>query len=304
MNWKQAPGMNNPPDLHASQSPSETEFGNRLLVLARSFSYPPTPDVSRSVARSRTDRYPGRSRRGLVLAIAVLVLVLAVGFAVPPVRAAVLNWIRIGAVQIFLRQPVTPSPQDLTAPAISISPQPRGSTAPILSASPTPLATIPPVVTPSVPPLTSILDLSGEVSLANAQSQANFPIRLPTYPSDLGQPDHVYFQDIDMGGGVVILVWMDPTHPNSVRQALSETVSAGIVFKKILTTSVTETTVAGQSAIWVDGPYLLNTLTAGMVTARLVDAGHTLVWTQADATYRLETDTDLDTAIHIAESLR
>ena len=56
--------------------------------------------------------------------------------------------------------------------------------------------------------LASILDLKGKTSLPAARARVDFPIRLPTYPPDLGSPDGVFLQDIN--GAVVVLVWLTP----------------------------------------------------------------------------------------------
>ncbi len=80
---------------------------------------------------------------------------------------------------------------------------------------------------------------------------------------------------------------------------LSETSAQNIIFQKIAPQSVENIRVNGQTALWVDAPYLLITGIQDEATmTRLVENGHTLIWTEGQLTYRLET------AIHIAESLR
>ncbi len=259
-------------------NPVEGAFASRLAAIAQAFAYPSTPDVREKVARRMGTR--PRPGRRVLIAAAALLLVLAVLFAVPPVRAAILDWIRIGAVKIFLVAPT----QTLTPTSLP------GKTE-------TPM----PTSLPSPTPLTSILDLSGETTLSQSQAQG-FPLLLPAYPPDLGKPDHVYVQDF--GGPVVILVWMDKKDPRAVRMSLSETNISGAIFQKIVPPSVVNTTVNGQPAIWVDAPYMLISGNGNYEMNRLIASGHTLIWTEGQITYRLETGDDLATAIKIAESLR
>jgi hypothetical protein len=163
----------------------------------------------------------------------------------------------------------------------------------------------PPTVTPTEPtPLASVLDLAGRTTLDNARQRAGFPVRLPSYPADLGLPQYVYLQNLD--GSAVELVWVDPQHPDRVRMALNELGSDTYVYK-IAPQVIQETQVHGQRALWTTGPYLLQ---IGPVSAqhnvlrRLVTASHTLIWTEGNITYRLESDVSLEEAVHIAESLR
>lgn len=260
----------------------EDEFEDRLVQAARMFVYPPAPDVSRAVTRRLATPRPGRVYRRLILAGVTLALIVVVIFAVPPVRAAVLDWIRLGAVRIFLVEPTqTPTP--------SITSQP---TLPALVPSEEPVPT----------PLRSVLDLSGETSLAKIQSDQGVKVGLPVFPPGLEQPDHVYYQV--EGWPVVVLVWMDRANPQAVGMVLSETNADAIVFQKIAPLSVQDTLVNGQHALWVEAPYMLLTGSGDMAQARLVENSHTLIWTKGAMTYRLETLVDLETAVRIAESIK
>ncbi len=272
--------MIDPSDNFAG-SPGDQGTGNfegRLLSIAQAFTYPPTPDVRQPVIR-RLARRPTSGRRWLAAVIALL-FVLVVLFAVPPVRAAILDWIRIGAVKIFLVAP-TQTPTLTSLPGETETPRPTNL--------------------PTPTPLTSILDLAGETSLSLAQAQG-FSLLLPAYPPDLGKPDHVYVQDF--GGPIIILVWMEKTQPPKVRLSISETNTSGAIFQKIAPTTIENTTVNGQQAVWVDAPYMLITGSGDYVMDRLIAQGHTLVWSDGQMTYRIETGDDLSTAIKIAESLR
>jgi hypothetical protein len=255
----------------------------RLQQLARHFPYPPTPDMTSRVRAQLAEgsrRKPGLPPRRLAWAALVVLLVLAGLLAVPQVRAALVEYLQIGAVRIFLIEPTpTPTPTPLAA---SSEEKP---------------------ITPTPTPLASLLDLAGETTLAEATEQAGFTIRLPTYPPDLGQPDHVFLQQI--GGPVVVLVWLDPAQPEQVRLSLQQ-LGPGTFAEKGNPGQVQETTVNGQRALWAEGPYVLQFRRGNRVDydfRRLVE-GRVLIWAEGDITYRLETDLALPEAVRVAESLR
>jgi hypothetical protein len=208
---------------------------------------------------------------------AAAALILAMLLAVPPVRATVLEFLRIGAVRIFLASTPTSFP---TAPTV-------GTPGPIASR-----------------PLASALDLAGETTLAQARQQTAFAIRLPSYPQDLGQPDRVFVQDL--GGTAVVLVWMDPNNRGQVRLSLHE-LGPGIDVQKNQPPAIERITVRGQPAVWTAGPYMLEIYSGKPgeheEAARRLVTGHVLVWAEGEITYRLETDLLLDEAVRVAESL-
>jgi hypothetical protein len=204
--------------------------------------------------------------RAIAAVILLIITLLGALLAVPQTRAAIAALLHIGSVTIVPTAPTS------------------GANEPT--------------------PLPSILDLAGRTTLADAQQRMPFHIRLPAYPADLGAPQYVFAQDLD--GKSVVLVWVDPQHPDRVRLALNELSSDAYVYK-IAPQLVQETQVHGQRALWTTGPYLLQ---IGSVSdqhnalRRLVTASHTLIWTEGDITYRLECDVSLEEAVRIAESLR
>jgi len=226
------------------------------------------------------------NRDRLRVALAMLTMILAVLLAVAPVRAAILSVLQIGAVRIFTSEP--------TASGLPTLPESSAGQNILAPTAPRAAAT---------PPGT-ILDLAGETTLADAQERAGFPIRLPSYPGDLGPPDRVYVQDI--GGIAVILVWIDHTRPEQVRLSLHQ-LGPGIDVVKNQPPIIEQTAVNGQPAVWTSGPYPLevqpSTPTDHHLAARRLVSGHTLVWAVGPITYRLETDQPLDVAVRIAESL-
>jgi hypothetical protein len=247
-------------------NPQHDEWEMNLRATASAFQYPPTPDISGAVRKriARRSR-PSSSRRGLLWAAIILLVSLCALLAIPQVRATVLEFLRIGAVHFFVNEPPTPAT--------------------------------------TATPLRSVLDLAGETTLATAQSQVTFPIRLPGYPADLGRPDHVFLQDL--GGSVVVLVWMDRVQPDKVRLSLHQ-IDKDVYAGKTPSRNFEQTTVNGQPAVWTEGPYMLLFMVDGRPTNdfRRLITGHVLVWVESTITYRLETDLPLDEAIRIAESLR
>lgn len=257
--------------------PTDPRWAERVHSIAHRFTYPPTPELAGAVQQRLAERSaPSGQRRLLRPALALLVaLALLIGgvLAVPPVRAALVEWLQIGAVRIWLVAP-TPTPLPPTTPL------PRS--------------------TPTLLP--TLFDLAGATTLAEAQQKAGFPIRLPTEPADLGAPDGVYYQEL--GGPAVVLVWLDPTQPTRARFSL-HILGANVFAEKGNVRRLEETTVNGQPAFWTEGPYLLayrrgNTVDWDM--RRLVE-GHVLLWTTDQLTYRLETSTSLAEAVRMAESL-
>ena len=262
------------------------QWETHLRQMVDEFSYPPTPDIAGAVRRRLEQREarPVLLHRQLAWVVVIVLVILAGLMAVPQVRAAVFEILHIGAIRIV---PVTPTPT-VTPAAPAFAPT---STVSIAAPSPSPT------------PLSSVLDLAGETTLAEVRAKAGFPVHLPTYPSDLGPPDHVFLQDFS--GPVAVLVWMDGTQPHRVRMSLHE-LGPGTFAEKIQPPVIQETTVNGQPAVWTEGPHLLQFLRAGQVIydARRLVEGHTLVWTQGDMTYRLETDLSLNEAVRIAASLK
>ncbi|MCB9103657.1 MAG: hypothetical protein H6633_05345 [Anaerolineales bacterium] len=110
---------------------------------------------------------PGWSYRWGWAAVTVGIILLGV-LAVPPVRAALVEMLQLGAVRIFLTEP-TPIPTSL------------------------------PPTSQSLPTDDHRADADGYAGqlgfgsgrrnhLVEAQQRVDFPIRLPAYPADLGQP--------------------------------------------------------------------------------------------------------------------
>ncbi|HKP51697.1 MAG TPA: hypothetical protein VJ183_03495 [Chloroflexia bacterium] len=250
-----------------------------LRGIAASFPYPPTPDIAgamrQRLARVNTAQPATvRPRRRLAWGLAALsvLLFLAALLTVPEVQAFVRSLFRIGAIEVVVATPVPTS--DLTTP------------------EPSPI--------PSNP-----LDLVGETTLALANEELPFTIKLPTYPADLGKPDRVFVQDLN--GSALILAWTVPGNRDQARLVLYA-LGPGVHGEKMLrgSTIIEETSVKGQSALWVRGSHWLRFYGEGgrpeFAPRRLV-SGNLLLWKAEGITYRLETTLPLEEAIRIAESL-
>ena len=174
------------------------QLENMLRASAGAFPYPPTPDIAgrqRLMLETPVRRHPRRVSLAWGAALVVLLLVVSL-MSIPSARAAVLEWIQIGMVRIFIGE-ATPT-EPAREPIGTVSP-PAGL--------PTAAATPPYLVYD----LVSILDLDGETTLREAIEASDVPLKLPAYPPGLGQPDRVFLQDLE--GTMVVLVWTDADDP-------------------------------------------------------------------------------------------
>jgi hypothetical protein len=266
--------------------PSIENWENRILSAARELPYPPTPDIAGSLAERRSSRSFAYRRYAWAAAVAVILL-LATMLLVPPVRAAILDFLQIGAVRIFLVEP-TATPTPTPAPPTFTPGQAGGNQLPTATRTPTPIY------------LASLLDLQGGTTLEAALNRLRFTPSLPAYPPDLGDPDHVFLQDQE--GQVLYLVWVDKQHPDQIRLSLHAISPGSWAVTKMGPVIIDQTQVNGREALWAEGPYPLR-LTNGEIDFRRLVDGHVLIWEQGELTYRLESDLDMDEAIKVAESL-
>jgi len=272
---------------------NEIEFENKLCRLASEMEYPQTPDIASSVMiRLRPSNRPRFISRRLALILTFVFFLLSSLILVPTVRAAIIEFIQIGVVRIF---PQTIEP---TSEAV-ITATPENFTTPSATLGTTKLPT-PTVEVASLKLIPFLDQIAGETNLDNAQQIAPYPILLPTFPADLGQPNHVYVQDAD--GVMTILVWVDPEQPEQVTMSLHFIPAGHWAINKFGPVVIQDTTVNDQSAIWAEGPYPFLLRNGRLQVDRLIN-GHVLIWASGDLTYRLETDLTLDKAIKIAESL-
>jgi hypothetical protein len=260
-------------------------YEEHLKEVAQRFHYPPTPDVAGAVAKPLESGSRPRARlRSAWAVMGLLVVALAVLFAVPGVRAEIIRFFQVGVVRIF------PSTPTRTA-----EPPPPQS---LMTATPDIFTPKPGVNEPLYEIATS--GLAGETTLEEAQARLPFPVRLPAFPPDLGPTDRVFLQE---NGQMVILVWTEPDDPDEVRFSLHEIGPEGVILSKYHPRVIQETQVNENYAVWVQGPYLVQ-LSNGVYEFRRMVEGSTLIWEEDGITYRLESDLTLEETIQIAESLR
>lgn len=259
---------------------NEPEFEKQLRSIAKEMEYPHTPDIAGSVMpRLRPSPRPRLFSRPFAWSLTMLLILLLSLMLIPPARAAIIEFIQVGIVRIFpapVQSPATATPESITP--TTATPAAQSST------------------------LIAFLDqIAGETKLANAQEIVTYQLLLPTYPPELGLPNHVYLQDAN--GAMTVLVWVDAQQPGRAVMSLHFIPEGTWVIEKFHPTIIKETEVNGRPAVWAVGSYPLMLRNGDMEFTRLVD-GHVLIWVDGDITYRLETDLPLEEAIRIAESLR
>jgi hypothetical protein len=257
-------------------------FEEQLVSLARGLEYPRTPNIAGAVtARLRPSTSPRFFSRRLAWSLTVLLVLFASLMLIPPVRAAIIDFIQIGVVRIFRAEPtqVVPPNQEFPSTMVPVTATPVSTSQTL------------------IPILES---MAGEMTLEEAQQAVDYPILLPSYPSDLGPPDRVFVQEAD--GNLTILVWTDPQQPDQILMSLHLIPPGSWAVDKMDPTLVQETSVNGQRAIWAIGPYPVRFSNGNLDFIRLID-GHVLIWKEGDITLRLETDLALEEAIRMAESL-
>ena len=263
---------------------TDLEFEKKLRSAAQKMQYPTTPDIAGSVVtRLQPSTRPRFASRKLAWSLTIMLVLVSSLMLIPTARAAILEFIQVGIVRIFPRP--TESPVNMIRTST-----PEGLT---------PLTATPVIDFPSLIPMLDTI--AGETKLANAQETAPYPILLPTYPSELGEPNHVYVQDVE--GVMTILVWTDPQQPERVTMSLHFIPAGHWAITKTEPTLLQVTEVNGQQAVWAEGPYPLTLRDGSIEITRLIE-GHVLIWAQGDVTYRLETDLPLEEAIMVAESLQ
>jgi len=263
---------------------NEMDFENKLHAIANGMEYPRTPDIAGLVTtrlRTATHSRFRLTSKALVWSLTIILVLCSSLMLIPPARAAILEFIQIGVVRIF-PQPITPTVESIST-ATSVSQTPVTATS-------------------SSESLLPILNqMADKTTITEAQKKVDFPILLPTYPADLGQPDYVYAQNAD--GDLVIFVWLDPQHPDQVRMSLYIISNRSWVIRKNQPAVIVETYVGKKRAVWTTGPYPV-IISNGDVQFEQLVSGHGLIWADLDVTYRLETSLSLEEAVKIAESLK
>ena len=273
----------------------DMDFETQLRSIASGMEYPPTPDIAGSVAGRLRGPRPRLMNRTLARSLVFVLVLLASLLLIPPVRAAVLDFIQIGIVRIFRAEPV-PVPPPAQIPSIMV---------PVTATPATAQTALDPFTATSAATPSSLIllleQVAGETTLQEAQQTAGYPILLPTYPVGMGEPDLVFVQDAE--GPMTILVWLNPQQPDQAKMSLHFIPEGSWAVEKFSPVAVKETSVNGGEAVWAVGPYPLRLRNGDLQIQRMVD-GHVLIWEKDGVTYRLETNASMEEAVRIAESLQ
>lgn len=272
------------------------QWENRIKTIASTFTYPPTPDVTRGVRQTlaaQTGRRPHRPG-ALAWAIVLVLLLVTVLLAVPQVRAAVLRIFHIGAITILETEDLAEGP-----PPAPEQGQPATAT-PVTAVTVMPAVTMPvtAVPRPSAAPL-QLADFATVVTLAEAQVMSPAPLYLPAYPADLGEPDHVYIQDT-VGVQATIFTWQDEADPAQTRLALYQIWVDQYAYKGAA--AIQETTINGRRAIWLEGPHYFQLQSGRLQPWQFVEGNVLIWWAESGVTFRLEGAKSLTEALRVAES--
>lgn len=268
--------MNDDPRMKANESLDDA-WETTVRDTARHFDYPTTPDISRQVRARLTQRRAPITL--LKIAAAVVFALLIVATTVPEVRAFVVEVIRIGAIQIFVGQP-TPTPVPTARPTASAYP------------------------TSTDLYLQSALEMPNETTLEDAVAQLKSPINLPTYPVNIGKPNHVYVQQFKPGV-LVTLVWTVPDNPDKIWLTLDILSQQMIASKFIYDDGKHQSVKVNQtSAEWIPSAHEVVFFGNNQQITREVH-GTVLIWSVGQTnklTYRLEGASTLEEALQMAES--
>jgi hypothetical protein len=237
--------------------------------------------VRRGLAQQRARRMPRPARRSVVVTIAGMVVAVALVVAAPGPRGAVADLLGIGGVRVVPRDELPGG-----------AGEPTGDT--------------------GVPDdVARDFDLGDSMPVESALAAAPGPMR----PGALGDPDAAF---AGLPEGAVTLAWdagdglpaieaAAPTGWGLVLTAFPGATGEPAIFKAPEpTTSVHAVMVGGRAGYWISGrTHTVSVLDPsgrpGPHVVRL--AGNTLLWTEGDLTYRLESGLDRDAAVALAESI-
>lgn len=246
----------------SSLEPFEQAVGS----IAAQLPYPPTPNVAGAV-RARLQMaqpQPWRLRRWAAAALIALLFALLVAIAVPPVRAALLRVLRIGAIKINL----VDDPQQASLPVAAAERQP-----------------------------VSIIDLGEEMGLAEAAGVIT--LADPPFPPGLGEPDAIYGQNLLYREPVISFLWRARGERPQI--LLTQIGLPQFALKWATGEQVTETEVRGRPAIWIAGPHRLDLVSGAAEHVTAIES-NVLIWDDGQMTFRLEADLTLEEVLQIAES--
>jgi hypothetical protein len=154
---------------------------------------------------------------------------------------------------------------------------------------------------PPVPRQTT-LDLGAAVSLEQAAARAGFDVVIP---EELGDPDHVFYQDFPVGG-MVSFVYGDTQEPRALFTQFRATVEDTIYKKALEDTRIEPLSINGEPGFWLTGePHVFYFVDAqgNFDDENIRLAGNVLLWERGQLTLRLEGKLSRAEAVEIARSV-
>jgi hypothetical protein len=250
-----------------------SQLSTQLSTVGHRMAYPATPDLAAQFSAAPT--FSTRPRR-LALGLAALLVALVSLIAVPDVRARVLEFLQIGSVRVSLdpeivRGTTEKSVDDLVSMRFKQGPYGTVIALPLVR---------------------------GEVTLAEARNMVDLPIILPSYPADLGEPDHVYVQHVG-DEEFAILVWLDEDERPQIALYI---LGLNTRLTKGPPEAIDMLTINENLAALVTGNHVLQF--AGSQHSGILVQAPTLIWQANGVTYRLEADLPLDELVRLAESIK
>jgi len=152
-----------------------------------------------------------------------------------------------------------------------------------------------------------------QLGLEEARRRAGFEVLLPSL-AGLGQPDHVYYNEVPSGGSVSLVWGPRPGYPadtNGIGLVVTEfqaTVDPGVWEKMLYEgTTVTSTDVGGHAALWIGGgkhTFFYRDASGRQVDSSLRLVGDTLIWESGGLVLRVEGAPSREAAAVVGRSLR
>jgi hypothetical protein len=155
--------------------------------------------------------------------------------------------------------------------------------------------------------------LKGETDLGSLIDKYGDKVKLPTYPSGLGLPDHTYIQDVNYP--LMLYVWLDHSSnkPAMVLYQLTHMGASGPGMEELGhdINILPDVRVGRWKGAWVEGQYMIplayeDARDSNITSTRQLVEGNTLVWydEETDYTYKLVSSLTMGEAIKIGASVK
>ncbi len=271
-----------------------------LRDLGGNLAYPPTPDLGTSVRtriamqsapRGRWWLPPAPTWRRFAISLALLLVVVLLLGALPPVRKGIARRLGLSNVAIIV---------------VTAVPTPTATIAPTPTAAPIGTATPPP--TPDN--RNGRAELGAATTLPEAQARLGFMVGVPDLP-DYRTPDAISIGQPPAAGRVSLVYTVRPGLPaiagtdiGLLIQEFRGGLSAGLFQKGVPASSRIEpVTINGVPGYWIEGglrSFAYQEANGSVQFEQTRIAGNTLLWEQDGIIYRLESLLSKDDAVRIA----